>query len=218
MMELNLTDLFLAWLTDYGSLAFGLILLLGALGVPVPATLAVVTTGALVQQGSMEGGSAAVLGLGGAVLGDSLSYITGRLAKGWVQYRFEQSSLWQTAQQQFEQRGAWAVYLTRFLFTPLAIPINLIAGGSGYGLKSFLTYDLAGEITWLAIYGGVGYFFGSQWELVNQWLSDYSGWLGGLIIAGIGIYLLGQHKIKTCQHRYNTVPETPIEKCTSRPS
>jgi membrane-associated protein len=114
MIELNLTDL-LAWLTNYGSLAFGLILLLGALGVPVPATLVVVTTGALVQQGSMEGGSAAALGLGGAVLGDSLSYIGGRLAKGWVQHRFGQSSPWRMAQQQFERRGAWAVYLTRFL-------------------------------------------------------------------------------------------------------
>lgn len=129
MIELNLTDLFLAWLADYGSLALGLILLLGALGVPVPATLTLVTTGALVQQGSIEGGSAAAFGLVGAVLGDSLSYMTGRLAKKWVQRRFGQSSFWRTAQQQFEQRGAAAVYLTRFLFTPLALPINLIAGG-----------------------------------------------------------------------------------------
>ncbi|MCL4300858.1 MAG: DedA family protein [Anaerolineae bacterium] len=197
MMELNLTDLFLSWLADYGSVALGLILLLGALGVPVPATLTVVTTGALVQQGSIEGGSAAAFGLAGAVLGDSLSYMTGRLAKRWVQHRFGKSSFWQTAQYQFEQRGAWAVYLTRFLLTPLALPINLIAGSSGYSFRSFLTYDLAGEITWLAIYGGSGYFFGSQWDLLNQWLSDYSGWLGGLIIAGISIYFLGQHKLKT---------------------
>lgn len=197
MIELNLTDLFLAWLADYGSLALGLILLLGALGVPVPATLTVVTTGALVQQGSIEGGSAVAFGLAGAVLGDSLSYMTGRLAKTWVQRRFGQSSFWRMAQQQFEQRGASAVYLTRFLFTPLALPINLIAGGSGYSFKPFLTYDLAGEITWLAIYGGLGYTFGSQWDLLNQWLSDYSGWVGGLIIAGIGIYFLGQHKLKT---------------------
>jgi membrane protein DedA with SNARE-associated domain len=196
MIELNLTDLFLAWLTDYGSLAFGLILLLGAIGVPVPATLVVVTTGALVQQGSMEGGTAITFGLAGAVLGDSLSYMTGRLTKRWVQHRFGQSSPWQMARQQFAQRGAWAVYLTRFLFTPLALPINLIAGSSGYSLKSFLTYDLAGEITWLAIYGGMGYLFGGQWDLLNEWLSDYSGWLGGLIIAGIGLYFLGQHKLK----------------------
>lgn len=197
MIELNLSDLFLAWLADYGSLALGLILLLGALGVPVPATLTVVTTGALVQQGSIEGGSAAAFGLAGAVLGDSLSYMTGRLAKRWVQRRFGRSSFWQMAQQQFEQRGASAVYLTRFLFTPLALPTNLIAGGSGYSFRPFLAYDLAGEITWLAIYGGFGYFFGSQWDLLNQWLSDYSGWLGGLIIAGISIYFLGQHKLKT---------------------
>jgi membrane protein DedA with SNARE-associated domain len=197
MIELNLTDLFLSWLTDYGSLALGLILLLGAMGVPVPATLTLITTGALVQQGSIEAGSAAAFGLAGAVLGDSLSYMTGRLAKGWVQHHFGQSSIWQTAQQRFEQRGAWAIYLTRFLFTPLALPINLIAGGGDYGFRPFLTYDIAGEITWLAIYGGVGYFFGSQWDLINQQLSDYSGWLGGLIIVGIGLYFLVHSKIIT---------------------
>lgn len=196
MIELNLTDLCLSWLADYGSLALGLILLLGALGIPVPATLTVVTTGALVQQGSMEGGTAAAFGLAGAVLGDSLSYMTGRLAKSWVQHRFGQSSFWQMAQQRFEQRGAWAVYLTRFLFTPLALPINLIAGSSGYNFKPFLTYDLAGEITWLAIYGGFGYFFGSQWDLLKEWLSDYSGWLGGLIIAGMGVYFLVHSRTK----------------------
>lgn len=36
----------------------------------------------------------------------------------------------------------------------------------------------------------LGYFFGSQWEYVSDLISNASGLLMGLLIAGIGIYAL----------------------------
>ena len=61
-----------------------------------------------------------------------------------------------------KRRGGIAIYLTRWLFTPLALPTNLIAGSSGYPFWKFLLFDIAGEITWILLYGGLGYAFGSQ--------------------------------------------------------
>ena len=51
-------------------------------------------------------------------------------------------------------------------------------------------YDLAGEFTWIVLYGGLGYAFGSQWEAINQFISDFSGLLVGLVLFGVGLYLL----------------------------
>jgi len=50
--------------------------------------------------------------------------------------------------------------------------------------------DMLGELTWLALYGGLGYAFASQWELIHRLLTDFSGFaLGGAVLAA-GVYVL----------------------------
>jgi membrane protein DedA with SNARE-associated domain len=190
MSDISLTDLFLTGMLAYGAPMLSLALFLGALGFPLPGTLFVIAAGAFVRQGIIHWGDSAGLALLGAVLGDSASYALGRFAAGWVERRFGYSTVWQQARQTFERRGGLAIYLTRFLLTALAVPVNLIAAGSGYAFWRFLLYDVAGELTWVALYGGLGYLFGSQWELISQFSSDFSGLLVGLVACGAGIYIL----------------------------
>jgi membrane protein DedA with SNARE-associated domain len=45
-------------------------------------------------------------------------------------------------------------------------------------------------VTWLVLFGGLGYLFGSQWEAINQFISDFSGLLVGVVAFGAGIYIL----------------------------
>lgn len=186
----SITELFLTWVITYGEPALALTLFFAAFGIPLPATFFVLAAGAFARQGVIDWYIALPLGLLAAVLGDSLSYGVGRFANGWVQKRFGNSPSWQTAQDTLEQRGGQAIYLTRFLLTPLAIPTNLIAGGSGYPFLRFLFYDIAGEGTWLLLYGGVGYVFASQWEILSDLISDFSGLLVGILFFAGGIYLL----------------------------
>jgi membrane-associated protein len=193
MTDLNLTNLLLNGMTTYGAVVFGLALLLGALGVPVPSTLMVLAAGAFARQDAIDWRTALPVGLLGVVMGDNASYAIGRFANGWAQCRFSRSPAWQAAQHRFAQRGALAVYATRFLFTPLAIPTNLIAGGSGYNFQRFFTYDVAGEFTWLVLYGGLGYAFASQWSIISRTISNYSGYLMVLVIIGVAGYFVAQY-------------------------
>jgi membrane protein DedA with SNARE-associated domain len=190
MTELNLTDFFLTGLITYGPLVLGLALLLGAMGLPMPIPLLGLAAGAFARQGLIDWKTLSALGLMGAVLGDSVSYAVGRFAGGWVQGRLGGSSGWQKAGDQFQQRGALAVYVTRFLLTPLAVPTSMIAGSSGYAFRRFLAYAVAGDITWIALYCGLGYIFGSRWQVISQLVSHYLGWLGGAAVVGIGVYFL----------------------------
>ena len=48
-------------------------------------------------------------------------------------------------------------------------------------------YAAAGELTWLLVYGGLDYLFGSQWEAVSTFISDFSGLLVGLVILTGGV-------------------------------
>lgn len=190
MSEFNLTEFFLTSILNYGALMFSVTLYISALGTPIPGTFVVLAGGAFVQQGALEWRTAFLLGLVGVVLGDSTSYAMGRLAKTWVQRRFGQSTAWKNAQSAFDRRGAFAIYLTRCFVTPLAIPTNLIAGGSGYAYWRFLIYDAAGEITWLFCFGALGFIFGGNWEAVSQLVSDLSGVLAGIALLGLGVYFL----------------------------
>lgn len=182
-----MSEFLLTQVINYGTPLIGLILFLGALGFPVGASVVVIAAGAFGQQGILDVPTAALLGLIGAVAGDSLSFGMGHYAKDAVQRRFGKSPAWRNARVSFQKRAGLAVYLTRWLVTAVAIPTNLIAGGSGYKFSHFIAYDLAGEMTWIALYGGLGYWFGSQWELVYDFISNFGGLILGLVIFGFGI-------------------------------
>jgi membrane protein DedA with SNARE-associated domain len=186
----NLIERLRERLTSYGPLTLGLAMLLGPLGVPLPTPLFALAAGAFVRQGSIHWVPTLFLALFGALAGDSLGYGAGHFARGWVERLFGRSAAWQKARRRFANNGGWAVCITRFLLTPLAAPTNLIAGGSGYGYRRFLVYDVAGTLIFLLLFGGLGYAFGPQWQIVGQSLGQYMGWVLGLAVAAIVLYLL----------------------------
>lgn len=182
-----MSDFFLTQVINFGTPLVGLILFLGALGFPVGASVVVIAAGAFGQQGILDIPTAIIYGLLGAVIGDTLSFGMGYYAKDAVQRRFGNSAAWQGAAETFQKNAGMAVFLTRWLITAIAIPTNLIAGGSGYKYSRFISYDLTGEIVWIILYGGLGYLFGSQWELVYDFMSNFGGLILGMVLMGFGI-------------------------------
>lgn len=85
--------------------------------------------------------------------------------------------------------GGMSIFWTRFLITGIAVPVNLIAGTSDFRFRRFFLYDLLGESIWIFGYGSLGYLFGTQWEVVSDFLSNMSGLMLGLVILAVGIWL-----------------------------
>ena len=189
MMDFDITEYFLTSMVNYGGVILLVGLLAGALGIPLPTTLMVIVSGAFIRQGIIDFAPTLTLGIIGVVIGDSLSYAMGHFSKGWAQRKFGLNKSWIKAREVFKKRGGLAIYLTRFLLTPLAIPTNLIAGSTGYSYWRFVTYAFLGEGTWLLMFGGLGYTFGDQWEVVSQLISDFSGLLLGLVALAAAAYV-----------------------------
>jgi membrane protein DedA with SNARE-associated domain len=63
-----------------------------------------------------------------------------------------------------------------------------------------MTYDIAGETTWIILYGGLGYWFGSEWEVVSNFISNFGGLALGLVILIAGIWL-AMRWLKTTHER-----------------
>ena len=187
---MDISSLALGWIGTYGAPVVAALLFLGGLGVPLPATLLVIACGAFIRQNLLDIYYTPLLGFLGTIAGDTLLFAIGYFASAWIEKRFGNTAAWKSARDLFEKRGGIAIFLTRWLFTAIALPVTLIAGSGGYHFRKFLAYDLLGELTWLILYGGLGYAFGSQWELVNDFISNFSGFIFGALALGVGIYLL----------------------------
>ncbi len=170
---------------SFGPLALGGMLMVGAFGAPLPGTFLLMAAGAFVRQGTLD--AAATLGCawGGTVLGDVAGFAVGRL--GW---RAGDGRRLGEARALFERWGGCAVFVTRFILTPLGWPVNLLAGRAGYRFARFLAIDMAGELLWIAWCFGLGYGFAGSWEALAATVGDATAAAVGLVALAAGVLLV----------------------------
>lgn len=178
----TINDWALTNLAAYGGPFLLFISYFGSLGIPFPITIVIIAAGAFTRLGLIDWRLAVLACLVGSALADNSEYLLGHVAQKWLKRRFGERTVWHKAQSILNRQGGWAILLTRFWLTSLAPAINIIAGGR-YSYRRFLLFDLAGQFLWVLLYGGLGYLFALQWELVSQMVSIFS-W------ASIGIFAL----------------------------
>ena len=169
-----LTDWVLSSLAAYGAPILLLLSFAGSLGIPFPNTIVIVAAGAFTHSGLLDWRLAWIACMIGAVIADNGEYLLGHFAQSWLQQHYAGKSIWGQAQTTINRQGGWAIFLTRFWLMPLAPAINVIAG-SRYPYWRFLFFDLMGQFLWVLLYGGLGYLFATQWEIVSQAISTVSG-------------------------------------------
>jgi membrane protein DedA with SNARE-associated domain len=186
----DLSDLLLTGLLNHGSLLLGLVLFLAAFGVPLPATMLLLAAGAFARQGVLPWLTAALAGMVGAVLGDFASYEVGRQAGQRLPARLTGTAAWREAAERFSRWGVWAVFFSRFLLTPIALPINLLAGSTGFAWGRFALAVLTGEAIWVLLFGGLGAVFAGSWEALSALAGDVAGLFLGAVVAAFGLWRL----------------------------
>ena len=191
-----MSDYLLTQVINYGAPLLGIIVFIGGLGVPLPCTLLVIAAGAFARQGYLPWQTAAFISIISVIIGDSLSYSLGYYASGYVLKRFSATSQWQEAERSFKKWGPLSIFFSRFLITAIALPVNLISGTTRYPFRKFLFYDVLGEVVWIFGYGGLGYLFGSQWELVNEFVSNFGG-----LVLGVIVFIAGARQAINWQHK-----------------
>ena len=81
--------------------------------------------------------------------------------------------------------GPLIVFSSRWLITPLGIPVNIIAGINHYPLKSFLFWSAMGEIFWAFGYISLGNYFGSNWIYIFEYIDDVPTLLSLVLVGTI---------------------------------
>lgn len=184
-----MSDFLLTAIINYGAPILGVIVFIGAMGAPFPGTVIVIAAGAFCRQGLLEWRTTGAVALACVVAGDCLSYAMGCFAREPILRRFQGSERWAQAESTFNRWGGMSIFWTRFLITGIAVPVNLLSGTSSFPFRRFLVYDLIGESIWIFGYGGLGYLFGSEWEVISNVLSNLGGLALGLVILAAGLWL-----------------------------
>jgi len=181
-------DWLLTALLNRGHTLLAVSMFLAGVGIPLPATMLLVAAGAFSRQGVLAPDLAVLAATSGVVAGDACGYLMGRFALRLLPAAWLASQAWRKADLLFTRWGAWGVFLTRFLITPAATPVNLMAGSVRYGWVRFLALVLVGEILWVLLFGALGHFFAAQWESMASLAANAIGVLVGVVLVLLGWY------------------------------
>jgi membrane protein DedA with SNARE-associated domain len=190
-----LSDEFLSALLAYGYPVMALILLFGAIGLPVPTGLSVTLAGSLTALGRMDWFAAMVIAVGASILGDVVGYGLGRLLGQqflerhgrWFGYTDARRIRLQTL---FDRWGAWTILVTRTLASHLSSVLSLLAGLARYRLSVFVAFDIVGRVMWTSAYFGLGYLIGGDLEAATGFLTNLSGLLISLTLLMAAILVI----------------------------
>lgn len=201
---MTITDDLLLSLSQHGQPIVFAVVLISALGAPLPATLLLLSAGALATHGDLGLGALIAGATLAAVLGDHLGYAAGRWGSGPL---LDRLSRWSGAAERLGQAerlaqrwGGTGVFLSRWLLTPLGPAINVASGIARYAWPAFLAWDLLGELLWVSLYVGLGRLMGDQ---ARAW-SDQLGTLTWVAMTLLGALLIAGHmkrRLPAAQHR-----------------
>jgi membrane protein DedA with SNARE-associated domain len=184
-----MTWLFELWRAN-ALLALGAVLFLAGLGVPSPASILIIATGALAHRGRVDLFPAFAIGLIAASSGDLVSYTLARGGlSGWLEKR-KQKREWHRTIDKFERNAPLTIFLARWLLTPISLACTYIAGSSRYPVAKFLAASLPGQAMWIFLYGSVGYALGRDWRNAGGWLPYVGGAAAVLTAVAIAYYFL----------------------------
>lgn len=192
-------------LTQYGSALVVGVVFLASLGTPLPATLVLLSAGALAAGADWSLALLVLGATGAAVLGDQLGYALGRWGGQALIARLNRrqavASRLARAERLTQRWGVWIIFFSRWLLTPLGPLINLTSGLVRQRWSLFLALDLCGELVWVSLYVGLGWFFGERAPALSAQVGQVA-WLGlgGLALAGLGMWLSRSMRLPAPAH------------------
>ena len=181
-------------LSAMGYVGIALLMFLENIFPPIPSEVIMPFAGSLVSKGELNFVGALAAGTVGALFGVVAIYYIGIAishdrAKQWFdrygQYFLLSEDDFNQAMDKFDRHGPIMVLVGR-LMPAIRSLISLPAGLNGMGLVKFLVYTAIGTTIWNLILLGAGFYLGSNWEQVLQFVDTYETvfWvILGLVVA-----------------------------------
>ncbi len=186
-----MTEWLLSLVPTYGLWLVALVTFGSCIALPIPASVIMMAAGGFAASGDLRLGDLIAAALGGAVLGDHCGYGAGRL---WgarlvdrLQKRKSRQRLITRARKALENHGAVAVFLSRWLVSPLGPYVNILNGAMRARWLPFAIAGLLGEAIWVSLYILMGNAFAGNLATASDLIASTLG----LIAAAAVMILIG---------------------------
>jgi membrane protein DedA with SNARE-associated domain/rhodanese-related sulfurtransferase len=181
-------------LAQHGYSILAAIVFLQAIGVPVPAAVALLIAGGAVARGVLQAQYVLGMALFAMLAGDTLMFLLGRYTGWWLLGLLCRISLNPEAcilrsADSFYRRGRKLLVVAKFIpgINTMAPPL---AGSMNMRLATFLRLDLVGAVLYIGSYFTVGFVFSGALEAVTRGYDSAGRILGWVVIALVAAYLL----------------------------
>jgi membrane protein DedA with SNARE-associated domain/rhodanese-related sulfurtransferase len=187
-------DTWTSAIAQHGYVILGVLLFLDALGLPVPAAVALLVAGALAARGVLQLQYLLGVSVLAMLAGDTLLYLVGRYTGWWLlgvlcRISLNPESCILRSADSFYRRGRQLLVYSKFLpgINTMAPPL---AGSMNMGLAQFLILDLAGTVIYVGAYFAAGFLFSDALGAIVHGYQAAGRILGAVVIALIAAYLL----------------------------
>jgi len=206
----------LAGLVEHGYRILFAAVFLEAIGLPVPAALALLLAGGASARGSLHTGIALGSALGAMVMADTLMFLMGRYTGWWLlgmlcRVSLNSESCILRSADSFYRRGRILLVFAKFVpgINAMAPPL---AGSMNMRLVQFLGLDLIGASLYIGAYFSVGFLFSGALGAITKNYLAFGRGLTWLVILALACYLGYQIWMWRKARAVGTVPfVTPVE-------
>jgi membrane protein DedA with SNARE-associated domain/rhodanese-related sulfurtransferase len=173
-----------------------LIVFLECVGLPLPASVALLAVGALsatTPEHLPHLGFAMLVALAASLLGDVLLFLAGRKTGWWLlsllcRLSANPESCILRSAESFYKRGSRTLLYSKFIpgLNALAAPL---AGSMRMPMATFLRFDLAGASLYCGAWIGVGFLFSGFIAVITRGLTSAGHLVLALVSLAIGVYV-----------------------------
>src|SRR5271154_2435630 len=183
----------LAGLEQHGLSILFAAVFLEAMGIPVPAALALIFAGAASARGAMPAGRALLCALTAMMLGDTFLFLVGRYTGWWLlgllcRLSLNPDSCVLRSADTFYRRGRKLLIFAKFVpgINTMAPPL---AGSMNMRASQFLRLDLAGASLYVGTYFTVGFVFSGAIEAITAGFRTFGRVVDVVLVVGVIGYL-----------------------------
>lgn len=152
---------------------------------PAPGDSVIVFTGAIASFGNVNIYMLVLTTTIGSIVGFLIMYLLGKKFEYKIihsdKFKFISRKAILKVENWFSKYGYWLIVINRFIAGTRAV-ISFFAGMSGLSLKLTILLSAISALLWNSILIYLGFKFGNNWELINNYISLY-----GKILFPIGI-------------------------------
>jgi membrane protein DedA with SNARE-associated domain len=206
---------FLSLIAHHGYLLIFVVVLAEAIGLPVPAAVALVAGGAAAAAGTLSVPKVLILALVAMLIGDTLLFVLGRYM-GWrllgllCRLSVNPEACILRSAESFYKRGKTTLLIAKFIpgVNTMAPPL---AGSMRMRPLQFLRLDLAGAALYILAYGGLGFLFRDFLAAITRGFQAASHAFSEVLFVAAIAYIAYRVSLYRKNKEYRVVPRVQVE-------